>query len=131
MLVLLGGVAVVGFGASAQAGCLSGAATGGVAGHVVGHHGLLGAAVGCAVGITDLRAAASSMTIAATSREATSAREPTAPALIGRHMAATHTGPTSKGSDSLSGADFMWIGTGPASSSVLCREVRPNAESHA
>ncbi len=50
MLVLLGGVAVVGFGASAQAGCLSGAAIGGVAGHVVGHHGLLGAAVGCAVG---------------------------------------------------------------------------------
>ena len=49
-LVLLGGMAVAGFGAPAQAGCLSGAAVGGVAGHVAGHHGLLGAAVGCAVG---------------------------------------------------------------------------------
>ena len=37
--------------APAQAkGCLKGAAVGGVGGHVVGHHGLLGAAVGCAVG---------------------------------------------------------------------------------
>ena len=35
---------------SAQAGCLAGAAAGGVVGHVAGHHGLLGAAVGCAVG---------------------------------------------------------------------------------
>jgi hypothetical protein len=50
MLVLLGGIAMVGFGAPAQAGCLTGAAIGGVAGHVAGHHGVLGAAVGCAVG---------------------------------------------------------------------------------
>ncbi len=50
MLVLLGGIAMIGFGAPAQAGCLTGAAVGGVAGHVAGHHGLLGAAVGCAVG---------------------------------------------------------------------------------
>ena len=31
-------------------GCLKGAAIGGVGGHVVGHHGVIGAAVGCAVG---------------------------------------------------------------------------------
>ena len=46
MLVLLGGIAMVGFEAPAQAGCLTGAAVGGVAGHVAGHHGVLGAAVG-------------------------------------------------------------------------------------
>ena len=50
MLVLLGGIAMVGFGAPAQAGYLTGAAVGGVAGHVAGHHGVLGAVVGCAVG---------------------------------------------------------------------------------
>ena len=31
-------------------GCLKGAAVGGVAGRVVKHHGLIGAAIGCAVG---------------------------------------------------------------------------------
>lgn len=37
--------------APAQAkGCLKGAAVGGVGGHFVGHHGVIGAAVGCAVG---------------------------------------------------------------------------------
>ena len=33
-----------------EKGCLKGAAVGGVAGHFIGHHGLIGAAVGCAVG---------------------------------------------------------------------------------
>lgn len=43
-------VGVGGVATNAQAGCLSGAAVGGVAGHVAGKHGVLGAAVGCAVG---------------------------------------------------------------------------------
>lgn len=37
-------------GAYAKPSCLKGAAVGGVGGHVAGRHGLLGAAVGCAVG---------------------------------------------------------------------------------
>lgn len=50
LAALLGGAALFGVAAPAQAGCLTGAAVGGVAGHVVGHHGLLGAAAGCVVG---------------------------------------------------------------------------------
>jgi hypothetical protein len=36
-------------------GCLKGAVAGGVAGHLAGHHGLLGAAVGCAIGHHEAR----------------------------------------------------------------------------
>ena len=45
MVLGVGGMAT-----TAQAGCVTGAAVGGVAGHVAGKHGVLGAAVGCAVG---------------------------------------------------------------------------------
>jgi hypothetical protein len=49
ILSLFAAVAMVSAPAQAK-GCLKGAAVGGVGGHVVGHHGLIGAAVGCAVG---------------------------------------------------------------------------------
>ena len=42
-------IATTGVPADAK-GCIKGAIVGGVAGHVAGHHGLLGAAVGCAIG---------------------------------------------------------------------------------
>ena len=49
VLSLFAAIAMVSAPAQAK-GCLKGAAVGGVGGHVVGHHGLVGAAVGCAVG---------------------------------------------------------------------------------
>jgi hypothetical protein len=43
-------LAMVSAPASAK-GCLKGAAVGGVGGHFIGHHGLLGAGIGCAIGV--------------------------------------------------------------------------------
>jgi hypothetical protein len=50
LVSLFAALAVVSAPASAK-GCLKGAAVGGVGGHFVGHHGLLGAGIGCAVGM--------------------------------------------------------------------------------
>ena len=50
-LMTVGLVLALGMSGAANAkGCLKGAAAGGVGGHFLGHHGVLGAAVGCAVG---------------------------------------------------------------------------------
>jgi hypothetical protein len=49
LLSLFAALAMVAAPAQAK-GCLKGAAVGGVGGHFIGHHGLVGAAVGCAVG---------------------------------------------------------------------------------
>ena len=48
-VTLVGCLAAFSQGANAK-GCLKGAAIGGVGGHVAGGHGVLGAAIGCAVG---------------------------------------------------------------------------------
>ena len=50
-LVVLAICAGLGSATEAEAGCLTGAAVGGVASHLAGRHGVVGAAVGCAVAI--------------------------------------------------------------------------------